>query len=67
MRFQKWLNAHMGGKDVHSSSLEDQTKFLNWDLSLAGGESGAGALIRAAGNWRQAQDLFVRGYERPAD
>lgn len=57
--FAKWA-----GKDIRNSTLEEQMAFVHYELTK-GSEQKAGALLKAAGNARQAGDIVSRYYERP--
>ena len=60
-QFAKWA-----GKPIQNSSLEEQLKFVQYELTQ-GGEKKAGDLLRATTTARQAGDIVSRQYERPAD
>lgn len=57
--FKRW-----SGKDIRDSTLEDQLKFVNYELT-SGAERKAGDLLRASQNAQQAGDIMSRHYERP--
>ncbi|MBN8897144.1 MAG: hypothetical protein J0H35_03005, partial [Rhodospirillales bacterium] len=52
------------GKDIRGSSLDDQLKFLQWELTNT--EKGAGDMLRATRTARQAAAVVSLRYERPA-
>lgn len=58
--FEKWA-----GKDIRQSTLEDQARFVHYELTQ-GAEKRAGQLLRAAQNAEQAGGIVSRYYERPA-
>lgn len=60
-QFAKWA-----GKPIKNSSLEEQLRFVQYELTQ-GGEKKAGDLLRATTTARQAGDIVSRQYERPAD
>ncbi|MCF6763842.1 phage tail tip lysozyme [Pseudomonas fragi] len=60
-QFAKWA-----GKPIQNSSLEEQLRFVQYELTQ-GGEKKAGDLLRATTTARQAGDIVSRQYERPAD
>lgn len=51
------------GKDIHGSTLEEQLRFMAWELTHT--FAGAGNAVRGAGSAYGAGDAFLRGYERP--
>lgn len=58
--FKEWA-----GKDIRQATLEDQLRFVNYELTQ-GAEVAAGKLLRAADNARDAGAVVSRYYERPA-
>ncbi|AUB74890.1 hypothetical protein B195_008655 [Pseudomonas sp. Lz4W] len=60
-QFAKWA-----GKPIQNSSLEEQLRFVQYELTQ-GGERKAGDMLRATTTARQAGDIVSRQYERPAD
>jgi hypothetical protein len=65
--FQQWMNQFGSGHNVHDSSLEEQARFMAFEMSPEGHESAVGRLIRATNNWQAVTDIGVRQYERPAN
>lgn len=57
--YQKW-----SGKDIRQSTLEDQLRFVHYELT-EGAEANAGKLLKAATNSRDAGSTVSRYYERP--
>lgn len=57
--FEKW-----SGKDIRQSTLEDQLRFVHYELT-EGAEVAAGKLLKAATNSRDAGSTVSRYYERP--
>lgn len=57
--FEKWA-----GKDIRQSTLEDQLRFVHYELT-EGAEAAAGKLLKAATNSRDAGSTVSRYYERP--
>ncbi|MGY2438555.1 phage tail tip lysozyme [Pseudomonas sp. SDO52101_S400] len=57
--FEKWA-----GKDIRQSTLEDQLRFVHYELT-EGAEVAAGKLLKAATNSRDAGSTVSRYYERP--
>ena len=57
--FKKWA-----GKDIRQSTLEDQLKFVHYELT-EGAEVAAGKLLKASENSRDAGSTVSRYYERP--
>lgn len=57
--FEKWA-----GKDIRQSTLEDQLRFVHYELT-EGAEVAAGKLLKAATNSRDAGRTVSRYYERP--
>lgn len=57
--FEKWA-----GKDIRQSTLEDQLRFVHYELT-EGAEVAAGKLLKAATNSREAGSTVSRYYERP--
>ena len=57
--FKKWA-----GKDIRQSTLEDQLKFVHYELT-EGAEVAAGKLLKASENSRDAGATVSRYYERP--
>lgn len=53
------------GYSIVGSSLEDQIKFVNWELNNT--ESSAGNALRGANNLSDATSIFMNKYERPAN
>ncbi|WP_288074677.1 phage tail tip lysozyme [Pseudomonas sp.] len=58
--FEKW-----SGKNIRQSTLEDQLRFVHYELTQ-GAEKRAGQLLKAAQNADQAGSIVSRYYERPA-
>lgn len=58
--FAKWA-----GKDIRESSVEEQMRFVNYELT-EGAERKAGMLLRAAKSAEFAGSIMSRHYERPA-
>lgn len=54
------------GRDIRGSSLADQLRFVNHELT-AGGERAAGARLKGANDAAQASDAVEYAYERPSD
>lgn len=54
------------GKDIKGSSLEDQLRFVNFELT-EGAEKKAGALLKASRSAEEAGMVVSKNYERPAD
>jgi len=54
------------GKDIHGSSLEEQLKFVNYELT-EGSERKAGKDLKATTTARAAGQVGSREYERPAN
>jgi hypothetical protein len=59
--FAKWA-----GKSIRGSSLEEQMRFAQYELTQ-GGEQKAGAMLRNATSARDAGAILSKYYERPAD
>ena len=57
--------AKVFGRDIHGSSLDDQLKFVDWEMRNT--EKGAGNKLRAATNAMQAGGIVSKYYERPRD
>lgn len=57
--FKKWA-----GKDIRQSTLEDQLRFVHYELT-EGAEVAAGKLLKASENSRDAGATVYRYYERP--
>lgn len=57
--FEKW-----SGKNIRQSTLEDQLRFVHYELT-EGAEVAAGKLLKAATNSRDAGATVSRYYERP--
>ncbi|MBH3360762.1 phage tail tip lysozyme [Pseudomonas guariconensis] len=58
--FKAW-----SGKDIRQSTLEDQARFVHYELTK-GSEIAAGKLLRAAENARRAGEVVSDYYERPS-
>ncbi|MDI3653291.1 phage tail tip lysozyme [Pseudomonas aeruginosa] len=59
--FRQWA-----GKDIRQSSLEDQLRFVHYEMTQ-GAEKRAGDLLRAATSANAAGAAVSKYYERPAD
>ncbi|UPG89266.1 phage tail tip lysozyme [Luteibacter aegosomaticola] len=59
--FRAWA-----GKDIRTSSIQDQLEFVNYELTK-GNESAAGDRLRKATTAREAGAVVSAQYERPAD
>ena len=65
----QWLKSHWAdfhrviGRDIHGSSVNDQLRFMLWELSHS--ENPAGSRIRRARTSSDALNAYVRGYMRP--
>jgi hypothetical protein len=59
--FAKW-----SGHDIGQSSLDEQLRFVNYELTQ-GDEQKAGAALRTATDAQQAGAIVSADYERPAD
>lgn len=59
--FRQWA-----GKDIRQSSLEDQLRFVHYEMTQ-GAEKRAGDLLRAATSANSAGATVSKHYERPAD
>lgn len=59
--FRQWA-----GKDIRQSSLEDQLRFVHYEMTQ-GAEKRAGDLLRAATSANAAGAAVSKHYERPAD
>jgi len=53
------------GNDIRGSSLDDQLKFVDWEMRNT--EKGAGDRLRGATNAMQAGGIVSKYYERPRD
>lgn len=58
--FKKW-----SGKDMRESSLDDQLRFVQYELTR-GAEKGAGDKLRSSTSAAEAGSIVSRYYERPA-
>jgi len=58
--------ADWSGRGIQGSSLEDQLKFVHYELTK-GGERAAGAALRGAQDAATAGQIVSSQYERPAD
>ena len=59
--FRRWA-----GKDIRQSTLEDQLRFVHYEMTQ-GAEKRAGDLLRAATSANAAGAAVSKHYERPAD
>lgn len=58
------------GKDLKGSSLEEQVKYLDWELRNKGGDKPtyeAGLLLQQATSPEQATEIFLKKVERPGN
>lgn len=63
--FEQWAKG-AGDKDFAHSDLEEQLRFLNWEMRK-GAERKAGNLMRAATTSEQAYNVMNQYYERSAE